>query len=81
MIAYALNSRNCHKIVVNLFTNDKLIHKSTLIGYGNKDYIISKMQIYVNSLHNMKSSIPFIEEYECQKINCKCNEIFIYTIK
>lgn len=68
-------SKECYKIVVNIFCTKRNAYDGVIVGYGNKDYILNKFD---KILGNTITSSPYIEEYNCVSDICKCNIIYHY---
>ena len=73
-------SKDCYKVVVNLYCAKSNVHKGVLIGYGNKEYILHKFDNITRNLENTLSSRPCIEEYNCTNDYCQCDYISHYSM-
>jgi methyl coenzyme M reductase subunit C len=78
---YALKiSRDCYKVVVNLYCMQSNAHKGVLIGYGNKEHILYKCETILKNIENTFPSQPYIEEYNCMNYGCECNYVTHFKI-
>jgi len=71
-------SRDCYKIVFNLYCAQSNARTGMLIGYGNKEHIMYKFDMISRTFENTVFSRPYIEEYNCVNDTCKCNNITHY---
>jgi len=77
-----ISYKECSKIVINTLCKNTQKHVGVYIGYGNKEKMINIIEEHKTKVFKQNKSLnyskPYIEKYECNTEQCKCENVNYY---